>query len=167
MTTQDTERRLALVKSATSGVLDDLECPSCRRKSVTVRFTHPFGSEYRTWFLCRSCDFTMRAQNSGVPAHFSQGRVDRDLQTRDRDGVANHYAALTPSFNSTREFLCALSYPLWMLAIFLRLDASLTSRVLLAAASFPVVMLANVLIRPTALVLAFLYGLPLALLILA
>lgn len=77
MTTQDTDRRLALVKSATSGVLADLECPSCRRKSVTVRSTHPVGSEYRTWFLCRSCDFTMRAQNSGVPAHFSQGRVGR------------------------------------------------------------------------------------------
>ncbi len=78
------EARLALVRAATDGVLDQLRCPTCSRRTVTVRFTNPRPSEFRTWFLCTSCAFRMRTQNDGKPLHFSIERLDPELDAMDR-----------------------------------------------------------------------------------
>ncbi|MCK6481177.1 MAG: hypothetical protein HUU26_01000 [Gemmatimonadaceae bacterium] len=80
----DVEKRLAILRSAAAGILDGLPCPDCGRDSVSVRFTNPSGDEFRTWFLCSACDFRMRAQNSGRPPHFTESRIDPDLEERDR-----------------------------------------------------------------------------------
>ena len=80
----DLARRLGLLQSASSGKLTDLSCPSCARSTVSVRFTHPAPTEWRTWFVCSSCDFEMRAQNSGRPAFFSKVLIDRVREVRDR-----------------------------------------------------------------------------------
>jgi hypothetical protein len=80
----DLAGRLALVRAAASGTLIHLPCPSCVRSTVSVRFTHPAPTEWRTWFICSSCKFEMRTQDSGRPQHFKEDLVDRDLQERDR-----------------------------------------------------------------------------------
>ena len=80
----DTQSRLHLVSLATQGRLDGLPCPQCNQGSVTVRFTNPDPGEYRTWFVCPSCGFRMRTQNSGRPTHFAADRVDPDLEREDR-----------------------------------------------------------------------------------
>lgn len=81
---RDTKRRLALVQAAAAGTLTELTCPSCGRSTVNVRFTHPVPTEWRTWFVCSSCEFEMRAQNTGQPPHFSEALLDRALEERDR-----------------------------------------------------------------------------------
>jgi len=68
--TDETQRRLDLVRSATAGRLDDLPCPKCGQLRVSVKFTQPQSGEYRTWFICTDCGFQMRTQNSERPAHF-------------------------------------------------------------------------------------------------
>jgi hypothetical protein len=81
---RDVAQGLALLKSADAGTLDGLLCPKCGAASVSVRFTNPFDGQYRTWFVCGSCDFRMRAQDSGKPRHFSPDRVDAALERHDR-----------------------------------------------------------------------------------
>ena len=83
--TDDTKARLHLVDLAAHGRLDGLHCPQCNQSRVTVRFTNPGLGEYRTWFVCTSCDFRMRTQNSGRPAYFVASRVDPDLERADRE----------------------------------------------------------------------------------
>jgi len=83
-TSDDVRPRLELVKRASRGELDGLPCPDCGVDSVTVKFTSPDAGQYRTWFVCLSCDFTMRTQNSGRPAHFDAERVDSSLERMDR-----------------------------------------------------------------------------------
>jgi len=83
--TEDVQRRLALVKLEAKGVLDKLPCPSCGQAAVSVRYTNPSLGQYRTWFICQRCGFSMRVQNSGVPEHFSQSRVDTRLEESDRE----------------------------------------------------------------------------------
>jgi transposase-like protein len=70
----DTQARLSLVKAASEGKLDDLRCPQCENKTVSVYFTRPTPAEYHTWFVCSNCDFSMRAQNSSRPDYYSEDR---------------------------------------------------------------------------------------------
>ncbi len=79
----DLAGRLALVRAAASGSLTHLPCPSCVRSTVSVRFTHPAATEWRTWFICSECKFEMRSQDSGRPPHFREDLVDPALQERD------------------------------------------------------------------------------------
>ena len=72
--TNDMPARLALVQAATDGKLDGLACPKCACETVSVYFTQPVHGEFHTWFVCSNCDFSMRAQNSTKPAHYSVGR---------------------------------------------------------------------------------------------
>lgn len=80
----DAERRSALLRAAADGTLADLSCPPCGDATVSVRFTYPAATEWRTWFICSSCKFEMRAQYTGQPQHFRDDLVDRNLQERDR-----------------------------------------------------------------------------------
>ena len=82
----DLPARLRLLQSADCGRLDSIECPQCKQATVAVWYTHPFPREYRTWFVCSNCSFSMRAQNSAKPKHFSRERLDERLQSLDRDG---------------------------------------------------------------------------------
>ena len=72
-----------LLKAATQGHFDNLECPSCRETSVSVWFSHPQPDEYRTWFLSGNCCFHTRAQNTVKPAAFTEKRVNPALEERD------------------------------------------------------------------------------------
>jgi len=80
----DLKRRQRLLHLEAAGTLDGLPCPECGRDAVAVRFTSPAPGEYRTWFVCSTCGFEMRAQNSGRPPHWSDSRVDERLQARDQ-----------------------------------------------------------------------------------
>jgi hypothetical protein len=75
--------QLRLPEQAAIGRLDDLECPQCGHKAVSVWFTHPAANIYRTWFGCSHCNFITRAQNSTRPPFFSEARVRQDLEERD------------------------------------------------------------------------------------
>jgi transcription elongation factor Elf1 len=77
--------RIELLRLLESGLLDLLECPQCHKNSVSVRFTHPRINEYRTWFVCDHCSFSMRVQNSERPQHFLSERVDEQLEEYDSD----------------------------------------------------------------------------------
>lgn len=75
--------QLRLLEDAASGRLDGLECPQCGHAAVSVWFTHPAASTYRTWFVCTQCNFLTRAQNSTRPPFFSEAHVRQDLEERD------------------------------------------------------------------------------------
>jgi hypothetical protein len=75
----DLAARSALLQAASEGELDGLPCPRCQCRCVSAWFTHPAENLYRTWFLCAQCGFEMRAQNAGIPPHYS---VDRDRTAR-------------------------------------------------------------------------------------
>ena len=70
----DVHARLLLIQAASEGKLDGLRCPRCECPCVSVFFTHPAEAEYHTWFVCQRCGFSMRAQNSGKPAGYSEER---------------------------------------------------------------------------------------------
>lgn len=74
--------RLLLAQAAAEGKLDELRCPQCERQTVSAIFTHSAAEDYRTWFACSKCGFSMRAQNAGKPAFYSE---DRD---RTEDAIA-------------------------------------------------------------------------------
>ena len=74
---------VAILASAADGVLDDLECPDCHARSVSVRFTNPQEGVFRTWLVCSQCTFEQRSQNSEKPRTFSSKRVDKRLQDYD------------------------------------------------------------------------------------
>jgi len=74
----------SLLRMLESGILDGIECPQCGRQTVSLRFTRPRESEYRTWFICTNCSFRLRAQNIGRPRQFSAARVDEELESYDR-----------------------------------------------------------------------------------
>lgn len=78
----DVQARLLLVQAASEGKLDGLRCPQCECQTVSVVFTHPSAGEYHTWFVCEKCDFSMRAQNSGKPEHYSKERDRTGKSTR-------------------------------------------------------------------------------------
>jgi hypothetical protein len=75
---------LLLVKESASGHLDNLDCPSCRRASVSVSFSCPAPEIYRTWFVCADCDFRTRVQNTTKPIFFSEDRVSEELEEKDK-----------------------------------------------------------------------------------
>jgi hypothetical protein len=77
-----------LLKDADAGTLDALECPNCHQHSVSVWFTHPGEGIYRTWFICTECSFQRRAQNVGVPPHYSEDRVSERLENYDESLLA-------------------------------------------------------------------------------
>ena len=77
--------RLALLHAVETGHLDLIECPQCHEDTVTVFFTHPLENEYRTWFICETCSFKTRMQNSGQPRYYSPSRVDNQLEEYDSD----------------------------------------------------------------------------------
>jgi hypothetical protein len=77
--------RLALLRRLDTGIIDGIECPNCHRHTVSVWFTHPLENEYRTWFVCNSCSFRMRAQNSVRPAMYTEGRVNHELEAYDKE----------------------------------------------------------------------------------
>ncbi len=52
-----------LLTQVASGVLDGLQCPECDQRSVSVCFTPHHANEYRSWFICTSCDFRSRTHN--------------------------------------------------------------------------------------------------------
>jgi hypothetical protein len=70
----DLQDRLQLLRAEEAGQLEGLIGPRCKKSTVSVWFTHPTEREYRTWFLCENCDFSMRAQNVGQRAHYSKKR---------------------------------------------------------------------------------------------
>jgi hypothetical protein len=76
-------RQLALVKQATKGQFEHLECPDCRHASVSVWFTHPQPDEYRTWFICADCNFHTRVHNDSIPTNFTEDRVNSELKEMD------------------------------------------------------------------------------------
>ena len=85
MRSADRIRQLAdLARLAERGYLDELPCPRCAETSISVRFSNPRPGEYFTWFICFACGFYTRAQNCGLPRHFSPSRVDCRLEDFDR-----------------------------------------------------------------------------------
>jgi len=79
----DVAVRVGLLRALESGLLEQIECPYCHNRSVSVRFTHPAETEYRTWFICEECSFKMRTQNSERPRYFSPDRIDIALEAYD------------------------------------------------------------------------------------
>ena len=78
------ESRIALLNAAAAGNFDNLPCPQCGRETVDVYYTQPAPEIYRSWFLCRTCAFEMRAQNSVKPTNFSEARSNERLEDDDR-----------------------------------------------------------------------------------
>ena len=81
--TRDISPELKLLEAAEEGNLESLECPTCKRPSVSVSFTHPTEDEYRVWFSCAECSFSLRVQHRGRPRHYSEARVDPERQQYD------------------------------------------------------------------------------------
>lgn len=48
-----------------------------------VSFTHAAEDHYRVYFTCASCSYRMSGQHVGKPPHFSEERIDPDLQAFD------------------------------------------------------------------------------------
>jgi len=57
-----------LLTQVASGALDGLSCPECDQRSVSVCLTPHHANEYRSWFICTSCDFRSRAHNRARPS---------------------------------------------------------------------------------------------------
>ena len=75
--------QIALLRAVDDGQLEGLICPKCKMPKMSVRFSNPMPSEYRTWFICQECGFKVRAQNSARPKSFSEERIDSDLELLD------------------------------------------------------------------------------------
>jgi hypothetical protein len=80
----DVNRRVKLLHELESGRLDSLDCPSCHKQTVSVWFSHPRETEYRTWFVCSDCSFRMRAQNTTRPQFYSEERLSHELDVYDQ-----------------------------------------------------------------------------------
>jgi predicted RNA-binding Zn-ribbon protein involved in translation (DUF1610 family) len=81
------DAQLRLLESLDDGQLDKLPCPKCAGATVTTCFTQPTSTEFKTWFVCRSCGFELRVQNVSRPRHFDATRIDPTLQRRDEELV--------------------------------------------------------------------------------
>jgi transposase-like protein len=79
----DVQERLQLLRAEEAGQMEGIACPQCKQATVSVWFTHPAKNEFRTWFVCETCGFSMRTQNTGRPAHYSE--------ERDRTGRAEYH----------------------------------------------------------------------------
>jgi transcription elongation factor Elf1 len=79
----DVSNRLRLLRELESGRLDCLECPDCDKQTVSVWFSHPQETVYRTWFVCSNCSFRMRAQNTARPQFYSDERLSHELDVYD------------------------------------------------------------------------------------
>jgi hypothetical protein len=72
-----------LLWAAEAGNLDTLECPRCGASTVSVSYTNAAADKYRVYFICSKCTFRMGSGQASKPAHFSQDRIDADLQAFD------------------------------------------------------------------------------------
>jgi hypothetical protein len=72
-----------LLSALNAGNLDTLKCPNCTKLTVFVSFTHPGADEYRVWFTCSDCSFSMSGRHLGQPPHFSENRIDPKRQADD------------------------------------------------------------------------------------
>jgi len=79
------EVQLDLLAMAEAGTLDGIRCPKCHEFSLCVWFTRPSENEYRTWFVCDRCSYSVRSQNSRQPPYFSEDRVNKQLESYDVD----------------------------------------------------------------------------------
>src|SRR5260370_30654745 len=64
-----------LLTQVAAGILDGLQCPECDLYSVSVCLTPHHANEYRSWFICTSCDFRSRAHNRARPSRPAIGAV--------------------------------------------------------------------------------------------
>jgi hypothetical protein len=48
-----------------------------------VSFTHAAEDHYRVYFTCANCSYRMSGRHEGKPPHFSEERIDPDLQAFD------------------------------------------------------------------------------------
>jgi hypothetical protein len=71
-----------LLTQVASGVLDGLQCPECDQRSVSVCLTPHHANEYRSWFICTSCDFRSRAHNRTIPPRLAKVSVKPRLGLR-------------------------------------------------------------------------------------
>jgi hypothetical protein len=71
-----------LLTQVASGRLDGLQCPECDQLSVSVCFTPHHANEYRSWFICTSCDFRSRTHNRTRTARPAIDRVKLDIENR-------------------------------------------------------------------------------------
>lgn len=79
----DVASRLRLVRDLESGQLERLDCPGCNTQAVSVWFSHPRETVYRTWFVCSNCSFRMRTQNSTRPKFYCDERLSHELDVYD------------------------------------------------------------------------------------
>lgn len=84
-TPEKLERAMSLIRQAEAGVLDELECPDCRNKSVSVWFTNPAEGQFYEWFVCERCKFDSRVVCSEKPTSYSEARVHYKLELYDKD----------------------------------------------------------------------------------
>ena len=71
-----------LLTQVANGVLDGLQCPECDLYSVSVCLTPHHANEYRSWFICTSCDFRSRAHNRTRPSSMARDQVKSGLEIR-------------------------------------------------------------------------------------
>jgi len=81
-------KSMNLLHALDNGVLDGLTCPQRGRDTVSVWFTHPTEIDYSTFFVWAYCSRYTHAKNLGRPAHFSERRVNPDLQAREKAMLA-------------------------------------------------------------------------------
>ena len=81
---------IRLLQDVAAGQLDGLLCPNCKKPCVSVWFTRPTSTDYRTWCVCENCGHKVSAQNTGRPPNYSEsrdrtGREARGLLATDRE----------------------------------------------------------------------------------
>ena len=79
---EELKRTLPLLRDASAGRLQSLECPNCGRHSVEVWFTNPRTARYLVWFICSDCPFYVRVQ-SERPPYYSDERRSPELEYYD------------------------------------------------------------------------------------
>ena len=85
----DIEPIMALFRAADAGQLDRLLCPGCGKDAIYVSFTHAAEDHYRVYLTCANCSYRSSAGLRGKPAHFSEERIDPDLQAFDMEALKN------------------------------------------------------------------------------
>jgi len=79
--------------------LDGLPCPSCRKASAEVRFTHPSQDRYCIWLVCVSCEHEWRVSTLDRPPRvYFEDRIDKRLEGQDAELLGrNPDKAFAPS----------------------------------------------------------------------
>ena len=84
-TPEKLERALSLLRQSEAGILDELECPDCRNRSVSVWFTNPAEGQFRQWFVCERCKFDSRVVCLEKPTIYAESRVHHQLELYDKN----------------------------------------------------------------------------------